>query len=76
MATDALVVKSLFQVKPGLRTMASRTTNTLIPFLEFILLQNVFPVFINVMAILARQSSFSMTIVRKDHRRSCFSSLI
>src|SRR4030043_1908244 len=70
-ATDALVVKSLFQIELGLRAMASRTTDFLIPFLKFTFVQNVFPIFIEVMAVLARQSCFNMAVMRKRHRRSC-----
>jgi hypothetical protein len=76
MTADALVVKSLLQVEPGLRTMASRATNTLIPFFEFILFQDIFSVFINMMAILTRESSFDMTHMGESHGRSCFSSPI
>jgi hypothetical protein len=54
MATRALVVKSLFQIESGLRAMAGKTTEVLIPFLEFALVQNIFPIFIEVMAVLAR----------------------
>jgi hypothetical protein len=71
MTTHALVVKSLFQIESGLRAMASKTTDALIPFLEFTLVQNVIPFFIDVMAVLARQACFNMAVMRKRHRRSC-----
>jgi hypothetical protein len=74
MATYALVVKSLFQIESRLRTMTSGTTDALVALLEFTLVQNVFPVFIDVVAVLAGQSCFNMAIVRKGHRRSCSSS--
>jgi len=54
--------------------MTSRATDVLISFLKFALVQNVFPVFIDVMAILAGQSCFNMEIVREDYRRPCSSS--
>jgi hypothetical protein len=54
MATCALAVKSLFQIESGLRAMAGKTTEVLIPFLKFALVQNIFPIFIDVMAVLAR----------------------
>jgi hypothetical protein len=71
MTTHALVVKSLFQIESGLRAMASKTTDALIPFLEFTLVQNVIPFFIDVMAVLARQACFNMAVMRKRHRRAC-----
>jgi len=74
MATDALVVKSLFQIESGIRAMAGRTADALFSFLQGTLLQDVFPVFINMMAVLARESGFGMTIMRKGHRSSCPSS--
>jgi hypothetical protein len=74
MAPDALVVKSLFQIESGIRAMAGRTADALFSFLQRTLLQDVFPVFINVMAVLARESGFGMTIMRKGHRSSCLSS--
>jgi hypothetical protein len=70
MATRALLVKSLFQIESGLRTMASKTTKVLISFLKFTLVQNVFSTFIDVMAVLARKSCFDMAVMRKRHRRS------
>ena len=72
MATHALVVKSLLQIESELWTMASGTTDALIPLLEFTLVQDVFPVFIDVMAVLAGQATFDMFVMRKGHRRSCF----
>jgi hypothetical protein len=71
MTTHALVVKSLLQMGPERWTMASGTTDVLIPFLKFTFVQDVFPVFIEVMAILARQACFNMAVMRKGHRRSC-----
>jgi hypothetical protein len=72
MTTHALVVKSLLQIEPEPWTMASGTTDVLIPFLKFTFVQDVFPVFVDVMTILAGQASFDMFVVREGHRRSCF----
>jgi hypothetical protein len=74
MATDALVVKRLFQLESGIWAMAGRTADALFSFFQGTLLQDVFSVFINMMAVLARESGFGMTIMRKGHRRSCPSS--
>jgi hypothetical protein len=52
MAAYALVVKGLFQINSKLWTVASRTADVLIAFLEFALIQNVFPIFVNMMAVL------------------------
>jgi hypothetical protein len=52
-AAYALFMESLFQIELGLRAMASKTTDVLISFLEFTFVQNVFPIFIDVMAVLA-----------------------
>jgi hypothetical protein len=70
MTTHALVVKGLFQIGPNLLAVTRKTADALGSFFEFALVQNVFPVFIEVMAILTRQSCFDMAIVRKRHRRS------
>ena len=53
-ATDALFMKGLFQIESGLRAMATEATDVLSPFLEFTFIQDVFPIFIDVMAVLAR----------------------
>ena len=74
MAAHTLVVKSLLQIESGLRTMTSRTTDVLISFLQFTFIQNILPVLVDMMAVLAGQSCFDMAIVRKGHRRSCSSS--
>jgi len=74
MTTHALIVKGLLQVEPKLWIMASGTTDALISFLEFALVQDVFSVFIDVMAVFAGQANFDMFVMRKGHRGSCFSS--
>jgi hypothetical protein len=56
MAAYALIVKGLFQTNSKLWTVASRTTDALIAFLELALIQNVFPIFVNMMAVLTGQS--------------------
>ena len=53
-ATNALFMKGLFQIESGLRAMAIEAADVLIPFLEFTFIQDVFPIFIDVMAVLAR----------------------
>jgi hypothetical protein len=70
MTTDALVVKSLFQIDSKLWAVAGRTTDALISLLQFALVQNVFPVFINVMAVLTGQSRLHMAVVRNRHSGS------
>jgi hypothetical protein len=74
MATDALVVKSLLQIESRLLAMASRAADAFFSCLQCPLVQDIFPVFINMMAVFARESGFRMTIMRKSHLRSCFSS--
>ena len=74
MAPDALVVESLFQVESEIRAMAGRTADALFSFFQHTFLQDVFPVFINMMAVLAGESGFGMTIMRKGHCRACPSS--
>lgn len=70
MTTDTLVVKNLFQTESGIRSMTGRTADALFSFLQCAFLQDVFPVFIEMMAVLAGESGFGMTIMRKGHRRS------
>lgn len=70
MTTDALIVKSLFQVDSRIRSMTGRTADALFSFLQFAFVQDVFPVFIEMMAVLAGESGFGMTIMRKGHRRA------
>jgi hypothetical protein len=50
--------------------MAGRTADALFSFLQCTFIQDVFPVFIEMMAVLAGESGFGMTIMRKGHRRS------
>jgi len=69
MTTDALIVKGLFQVESRIRPMTGRTADALFSFLQCTLLQDVFPVFIEMMAVLAGESGFGMTIMRKGHCR-------
>jgi len=69
MTTDALVVKSLFQPESGIGSMTGGTADALFSFLQCTFIQDVFPVFIEVMAVLAGESDFGMTIMRKGHRR-------
>ena len=69
MATAALIVKSLFQAESGIRPMAGRTADAFFSFLQCPFIQDVFPVFIEMMAVLAGESGFGMTIVRKGDRR-------
>jgi hypothetical protein len=71
MTTQALVVKSLFQIGSELRAMARNAADALISFFEFTLVQNVFPILIEVMAVLARKPCFNMVVVRKRHSRAC-----
>jgi hypothetical protein len=71
MTPDALVVKNLFQMESEFRTMASGTTDILVSLLQFTFVQDVFPIFIDVMAVLAGESCFGMAIMRKGHCRSC-----
>ena len=74
MAPDALVVESLFQVDSEIRAMAGRTADALFSFFQRALIEDVFSVFINMMTVLAGESGFGMTIMRKGHRRACLSS--
>ena len=69
MTTDALVVESLFEVESRIRSMTGRAADALFSFFQCAFLQDVFPVFIEVMAVLAGESDFGMTIMRKGHRR-------
>jgi hypothetical protein len=71
MTTDALIVKSLFQVESGIRSVARRTADTLFSFLQRTFIQHVFPVFIHMMAVLAGEPAFRMTIMEKGYRRPC-----
>ncbi len=70
MTTDALIVKSLFQAESGIRPMAGRAADAFFSFFQCTFIQDVFPVFIKVMAVLAGESGFGMTIVRKGDRRA------
>jgi hypothetical protein len=49
--------------------MAGGTTNTFFPFLQCPFLQDVLPILIEMMAVLAGESGFGMTIVRKRDPR-------
>jgi len=69
MTTDALVVKSLFQTESGIRSMTGRTADALFSFFQCTFIQDVFPVFIEMMAVLAGESGFGMTIMREGHCR-------
>jgi hypothetical protein len=71
MTPDALVVKNLLQIESEFRTMASGTTDILVSFLQFAFIQDVFSIFIDVMAVHAGQSCFGMAIMRKGHCRPC-----
>ena len=70
MAADALVVKSLFQIDSKLWAVAGRTTDALISLLQFALVEDVFPIFIDVMTILAGEPEFDVAIMSKGNRRS------
>jgi len=69
-AANTLVMESLFQTDSKVWAMAGGTTDTLISLLESALIQNVFPVFINMMAVLTGQSRFDMAVVMKGHSGS------
>jgi len=69
MTTDALVVESLFEVESRIRSMTGGTADALFSFLQCAFLQDVFPVFIEMMAVLAGESGFGMTIMREGHCR-------
>jgi hypothetical protein len=73
MATDALVVKSPLQVGSRIRPMTRRTADVLFSFLQRTFIEDVLPVFIEMMAVLAGKSGFGVTIMRKGHCRSCLS---
>jgi hypothetical protein len=49
--------------------MTSRTTDVLISFLQFTFIQDVLPVLVEMMAVLARQFNFDMAVVRKHYCR-------
>src|SRR5512135_2407425 len=70
MATDALVVKGPLQFDLRLRSMTRRTANTLFSFRERTFIEDVFPVFIQMVAVLAGDACFGMTIMGKAHRRT------
>jgi hypothetical protein len=72
MTAYALFVESFFRIETGLRTMTGRTTDVLIPFLELTFIQNVFPIFIEVMTVLTGQSHLGMAVVRKRYGRPLF----
>ncbi len=71
-ATHALLMKSFFQIRPGVRPMASRAANPLVSLLQFGLVKDILPVFVDVMAILTGDSGFDMPAVRERNRGPCF----
>lgn len=70
MTTDTLIVKSLFQAESGIRPMAGRAADAFFSFFQGTFIQDVFPIFIEMVTVLAGESGFGMTIVRKGDRRS------
>ena len=56
--------------------MAGGTADPLVSFLQFALVEDIFSIFIDVMTILAGESGFDMTVVRKRNRRSSFFSKV
>jgi len=69
-AADALLMKGLFKIGPGICSMASRTANSPVSLLQLALVKNVFSVFVDVMAVLAGEAGFDMPIVKEGDRRS------
>jgi len=70
MASHALVMKSLLQVDSRPRLVASGTADPLGSLLQFALVEDVLPIFIDVMTILAGEPSFDVAIMSKGNRRS------
>ncbi len=69
MATDALPVKGLRQIKLGVQAMAGKTAETFSTFGEF---NFVISGLEDVMAVLAPETCLRMVSMRKYHFRSCF----
>jgi hypothetical protein len=63
-------MESLLQTYSRLRLMASGTADSLVSLLQFALVEDIFPVFIDVMTILAGKPGFNVTVVKKRNRRS------
>ncbi len=66
----ALLMEGLFQIRPGVRSMAGRTANPRVSLLQLALVKDIFPLFVNVMTILAREPGFDMAMVREGNRGS------
>jgi hypothetical protein len=69
MATEALPVKDLLQVPPASGTVTLLASDPGLPGFEIAFLQNILPLLIPVMALLAGEVPFHMTAVRKGNRR-------
>jgi len=71
-AADALPMIGLFEIKFGFGPVAGRALNLLTSLHQFTFIKDIFALFIEVVAILAGQSLFSMEVMLKDHSRPLF----
>jgi hypothetical protein len=69
MATEALAVKDLLQAPPPPGAVALLAPNPGLSGFEIAFIQNILPLLITVMALLAGEVPFHMTAVRKGNRR-------
>jgi len=68
----ALPMIGPFEIESGFRPVASGTLNLLISLCQFAFIQDIFALFIEMVAILTGDSLFGMEIVRKDDRGPLF----
>jgi len=67
MATEALAVKDLLQAPPAPGAVALLAPDSRLSGFEIAFIQNILPLFVPVMAILAGEVPFHMTAVRKGN---------
>ena len=72
MATHALTMESLLQIDSRLQAVAGGTADLRFSLLQFALVEDVFPVFKNMMTILAGEPGLDVTVVRERDGRSAF----
>lgn len=71
-AADTLPMIGLFEIKPGFRPVAGGALNLLASLHQFAFVQDIFPLLIEMVAILAGQSLLGMEVMWKGDRGSLF----